>query len=323
MKALVGGIGAFVARVRNASPVVQRLISTVVAVLGSVTLVSLFLYIVPGDPVDVMLGEQAANIDREALRKAVGLDLPWYGQLWRFTGELVTGELRTSLPPFQKEILPQIGAALPNTLLLTLTSLVIAILIAIPLGVAAAARRGTAVDSAAMGVAVTGVALPNFWLGPVLIIIFSIKLNLLPVSGADSWRHLILPALTLGTALAAFLSRMTRAAMLETMREDYVTVARAKGLAQRFVLWKHTFRNALMPILTILGLQFGMLLGGAIVVEKVFSWPGMGTLLLTGIERRDYNMVRATVLVFTLCYVMVNALTDVMYAVVDPRVRRR
>ncbi len=301
----------------------RRVFTTLIAIVGAVVLVSLFLNLVPGDPIDVMLGEQASNVDRDALRKAVGLDQPWHVQLWRFTRDLVTGELRTSLPPFQKKVLPQLAAALPNTLLLTFTSMLVAVLLAIPLGVSAASRRGTAVDNAAMGVAVTGVALPRFWLGPMLIILFSIKLDWLPVSGAETLRHLILPSVTLGTALAAFLSRMTRASMLETLREDYVTVARAKGLAGRVVLWKHTFRNALLPIITVLGLEFGVLLGGAIVTEKVFAWPGMGTLLLTGIEKRDYNVVRATVLVFTLSYVMINALTDLLYAVVDPRVKRR
>ncbi|MBN1207904.1 MAG: ABC transporter permease [Myxococcaceae bacterium] len=301
----------------------RRAVSASIAVVGALLLVSLFLNLVPGDPIDVMLGEQASEVDREALRRSVGLDQPWYTQLWTFTRAFVTGELRTSLPPFQKKVLPAIGEALPKTLLLTLASLLISVALAIPLGVAAAARKGTAVDSAAMGVAVAGVALPRFWLGPMLIIVFALWLDWLPVSGAESWRHLVLPSLTLGTALAAFLSRMTRAAMLETLREDFVTTARAKGLHPRVVLWKHAFRNALLPILTVLGLEFGGLLGGAIVTEKVFAWPGMGTLLLTAIEKRDYNTVRATVLVFTLCYVLVNALTDVAYTLVDPRVRRR
>lgn len=294
-----------------------------IAVVGALLLISLFLNLVPGDPIDVMLGEQASEVDREALRHAVGMDRAWYAQLWTFSRDFATGELRTSLPPFQRKVLPAIGEALPKTLQLTLASLLIAVGIAIPLGVAASARKGTAVDSAAMGVAVAGVALPRFWLGPMLIIVFALWLDWLPVSGAESWSHLVLPSVTLGTALAAFLSRMTRAAMLETLREDFVTVAKAKGLSPRTVLWKHAFRNALLPILTVLGLEFGALLGGAIVTEKVFAWPGMGTLLLTAIEKRDYNMVRATVLVFTLCYVAVNTLTDVAYALVDPRVRRR
>lgn len=301
----------------------RRLGSSLLAALGALVLVSVFLHLVPGDPIDVMLGEQAASIDREALRRAIGLDRPWYVQLWTFTRDLFTGELKTSLPPFQRPIVPQLLAALPNTLLLTGASMAVAIGIAIPLGVAAAARKGTWVDQAAMGVAVGGVAMPRFWLGPLLIVLFAIKLDWLPVSGAGSLQHLILPAVTLGTALAAFLSRMTRASVLDTLQEEYVTVARAKGLAGRVVLWKHAFRNALLPIITVLGLEFGMLLGGAIVTEKVFAWPGMGTLLLHGIERRDYNLVRATVLVFTLSYVVVNALTDLAYALADPRVRRR
>jgi peptide/nickel transport system permease protein len=301
----------------------RRAVSAAIAVVGALLLVSLFLHLVPGDPIDVMLGEQATQVDREALRRAIGLDAPWYVQLWRFSRDFVTGELRTSVPPFQRKVLPSLAAAIPNTLLLTVASLAVAVLLAIPLGVAAAARKGTAVDSAAMGVAVAGVAMPRFWLGPMLIIVFALWLDWVPVSGAESWRHLVLPSVTLGTALAAFLSRMTRASMLDTLREDYVTVARAKGLHPRVVLWKHAFRNALLPILTVLGMEFGGLLGGAIVTEKVFAWPGMGTLLLGAIEKRDYNTVRATVLVFTLCYVLVNTLTDAAYALVDPRVRRR
>jgi len=302
---------------------VRRLAGAPLAIAGSLILVSLFLNLVPGDPVEMMLGEQAPSVDREALRRSVGLDRPWYGQLWLFIRELATGNLRSSLPPFQRKILPQIWAALPNTLLLTFAAMTVAILIAIPLGVAAASRKGTAVDHAAMGIAVAGVALPRFWLGPMLIILFAIKLDWLPVSGADSPRNLILPSVTLGTALAAFLSRITRASMLDTLREEYVTVSRAKGLSPSAVLWKHAFRNALLPIITVLGLEFGALLGGAIVTEKVFAWPGMGTLLLTGIEKRDYNLVRAVVLVFTLSYVAINGLTDLVYTAVDPRVRRQ
>jgi len=302
---------------------VRRLAGAPLAIAGSLILVSLFLNLVPGDPVEMMLGEQAPSVDREALRRSVGLDRPWYGQLWLFIRELATGNLRSSLPPFQRKILPQIFAALPNTLLLTFAAMAVAILIAIPLGVAAASRKGTAVDHAAMGIAVAGVALPRFWLGPMLIILFAIKLDWLPVSGADSPRNLILPSVTLGTALAAFLSRITRASMLDTLREEYVTVSRAKGLSPSAVLWKHAFRNALLPIITVLGLEFGALLGGAIVTEKVFAWPGMGTLLLTGIEKRDYNLVRAVVLVFTLSYVAINGLTDLVYTAVDPRVRRQ
>ena len=301
----------------------RRLFTSLLSVSGALVLVSLFLNLVPGDPIDVMLGEQAGHVDRAALRHAIGLDLPWWQQLGHFVRDLCTGQLTTSLPPFQRKILPQIAEALPRTLELAASAMLIAVLIAIPLGILAAAKKGTKIDQAAMGAAVTGIALPRFWVGPMLIILFSIKLGWLPVSGADSLQSLILPAVTLGTALAAFLSRMTRASMLDTLREEYIRVARAKGLSSTVVLFKHALRNALLPLLTILGLEFGALLGGAIVTEKVFAWPGMGTLLLTGIERRDYNLVRATVLMFTLAYVAVNALTDVAYGLADPRVRKR
>ncbi|WP_434387048.1 ABC transporter permease [Melittangium boletus] len=301
----------------------KRLVSTLGAALGALVLVSLFLHLVPGDPIDVMLGEQAMQVDREALRRAVGLDAPVPVQLWRFTRDLFTGELRTSLPPFQKKVLPAIGAALPYTGVLALAALAVAVSLALPLGLMAAARRGTWADALAMAGAAVGVALPRFWVGPLLVLLLALRLDWLPVSGAGSWRHLVLPALTLGGALAAFLARMTRAALLEVLREDYITVARAQGLGAARVLWRHALRTALLPLLTVLGLEFGALLGGAIVTEKVFAWPGMGTLLLQAIERRDYNTVRATVLVFTGCYLLVHALTDAAYALADPRVRRR
>jgi len=302
---------------------VKKSAAVALAMVGALLLISLFLNLVPGDPVDIMLGEHAALVDRQALRHAVGLDQPWYDQLWSFSKSLVTGELRSSLPPFQKKVLPQIAAALPNTLLLAFAAMAIGVALALPLGVLAAARSHSAIDHLAMALSVAGVALPRFWLGPMLIILFAIKLDWLPVSGAGSLRHLVLPAITLGVALAAFLSRVTRAAMLEALREEFITVARAKGLAPLPVLWKHAFRNALLPILTVLGLEFGTLLGGAIVTEKVFAWPGMGTLLLNGIEARDYNLVRAVVLAFTFSYLAMNALTDLAYAAVDPRVRKQ
>ncbi len=301
----------------------RRLWGAPLAALGALVLVSLFLSLVPGDPVEILLGEESTSVDREAMRRAIGLDRPWYGQLWLFAQGFATGELRTSIPPFQRRVLPEILSALPNTLLLTISSLLIALAIALPAGVLAATRRGSLWDRLAMGLAVGGAAVPRFWLGPVLIILFAIKLDLLPVSGTGSARHLVLPAITLGTALAAFLSRLTRASMLDALGEEYVLVARAKGLSERQVVWRHAFPNALLPIVTVVGLEFGALLGGAIVTEKVFAWPGMGTLLLGAIEKRDYNMVRATVLVFTLCYVGVNLLTDGVYAWADPRVRRR
>jgi peptide/nickel transport system permease protein len=198
----------------------------------------------------------------------------------------------------------------------------VALLLSVPLGVAAAARKGTWVDRGAMAFALGGMAMPRFWLGPLLIILFSIKLDLLPVSGArEGWVSYVLPAATLGTALGAMVSRMTRASVLEVLGEDFVRTARAKGLSGAAVLWKHALRAALVPVITVVALQFGALLGGAIVTEKVFNWPGMGTLLLTAISQRDYNTTRACVLIFTALYIGVNLFADLLYAAADPRMR--
>lgn len=301
----------------------RKAAGTLIAALGAVVLVSLFLDLVPGDPIDAILGEQAREADRASLRQALHLDESLGARLWYFAKDAATLELRTSVPPFQDKVFPKIASSLPNTALLAGSSLVVALLLAFPLGVLGASRPGGKVDAAASGFAVLGAALPRIWLGPVLILIFAIHLDLLPVSGLEEPAGLILPSITLGTALAAFLARMIRASVLDAIGEDYVRTARAKGLTGSAVLLKHALRNAMLPVLTVLGLQLGALLGGAVVTEKVFNYPGMGTLLLQAIDRRDYNMVRACVLTFTLAYVAVNLLTDLAYAAADPRVRGR
>jgi peptide/nickel transport system permease protein len=301
----------------------KKAAGALVAAVGALLLVSLFLDLVPGDPVELMLGEQASTVNREALRHAVGLDLPAYAQVGRFVKGLATGELATSLPPFQDKVLPRIGRALPRTAVLAAASLLVALLVSVPLGALAAARRGTWLDRGAMAFAVGGASVPRFLLGPVFILVFSVRLGWLPVSGADSLAHLVLPAVTLGLAMAALLSRLVRSTTIEALREEYVAVARAKGLTEAQVLVRHALRNAMLPVLTVLGLELGSLLGGAIITEKVFAWPGLGTLLLTGIERRDYNLVRACVLVFTVTYVVVHLLVDVVHALLDPRLRER
>ncbi|RMG12269.1 MAG: ABC transporter permease [Deltaproteobacteria bacterium] len=294
--------------------------TTLLSLAGVTLIVTLFLNFIPGDPVEVMLGEQAGNVDRAALRRAIGLDRPVHEQVFRFVRDLATGELRTSLPPFKEKVLPKIAEKLPRTLVLAVVSMTLAILIAIPLGVFSAQRKGGVLDQGAMVFALLGVSIPRSALGPVLIVLFAIELGWLPALGDVDTRSLILPSLTLALALAAMLSRMTRSAMLDVNREDYVTTARAKGLPERTVVWRHVLRNALIPVITIVGLQFGALLVGGIVTEKVFNWPGMGTLLLQAVQQRDYNTVRACVLVFTFVYVVVNLLTDLTYALVDPRV---
>jgi len=312
---------------------VRRLAGAPLAIAGSLILVSLFLNLVPGDPVEMMLGEQAPSVDREALRRSVGLDRPWYGQLWLFIRELATGNLRSSLPPFQRKILPQIWAALPNTLLLTFAAMAVAILIAIPLGVAAASRKGTAVDHAAMGIAVAGVALPRFWLGPMLIILFAIDLRWLPSLGMYSARgpagwqdllaHLVMPTIATAAAPGAIIARMTRASMLDALRGDFVRTARAKGVGELYVVVKHAFRNAFIPVLTVSGIALAVLFGGAVVIETVFTLPGVGRLLVNAVVRRDYPVVQGTLLLVAAWYVVVNIAVDLLYTVSDPRVRLR
>jgi len=295
--------------------------SALLSGIGAVLLVSVFLDLVPGDPIDAILGEQAQEADREALRRALHLDEPLATRLWIFARDAATLELRSSVPPFQDRVFDRIGEALPNTALLAGCALLVALAFALPLGLLAGSRPGGKLDAAASGFAVAGVAIPRIWLGPLLILVFAIHLDWLPVSGLEEPAGLVLPSFTLGIALAAFLARMIRASLLEATSQDYVRTARAKGLRERTVILKHALRNALLPVLTVLGLQLGSLLGGAVITEKVFNYPGMGTLLLQAIDRRDYDMARACVLTFTLAYVLVSLLTDLAYAAADPRVR--
>lgn len=303
------------------SGALRKAATALLAALGAVLLVSVFLDLIPGDPIDALLGEQAREADRAELREALHLDEPLATRLWIFSREALTLELRSSVPPFQDRVFDRIAKALPNTALLAGCSLVVALLLALPLGLIAGARPGGKLDAAASSFAILGVALPRIWLGPMAILVFAIWLDWLPVSGLEHPSGLVLPSITLGFALAAFLARMVRASILDVSSEDYVRTARAKGLREGTVLVKHTLRNALLPVLTVLGLQLGALLGGAVITEKIFNYPGMGTLLLQAIDRRDYNMVRACVLTFTLAYVAVNLLTDLAYAAADPRVR--
>jgi ABC-type dipeptide/oligopeptide/nickel transport system permease component len=294
---------------------------TLLAALGATLLVSVFLDLIPGDPAAILLGEQAQSLDVAALRRQMWLDRPLPVQAWLFLEELATGELRSSVPPFQERVWGRLAEAAPKTGLLALLAMACALAIGLPLGVLSARRAGRAVDRAAMGLAVLAISAPAFLVGHVLILAFGIRLGWLPIAGDDSPAAVLLPALTLGLALSALLSRVTRASMLEVQGKEWVLSARARGLSERRITWRYAFLSAAVPILTIAGLQFGGVLTGAVVVEKVFNWPGLGTYLLTSIERRDYNGVRACVLVFTLTYLAVNLLTDAVCAWVDPRVR--
>jgi peptide/nickel transport system permease protein len=302
--------------------ILSRVGAALVVVLGVSTLVFLLIHLVPGDPVEAMLGERAQASDRAALRAALGLDLPLWEQYRRYLAGLLRLDLGQSFLD-QRPVVAMLAERLPATLRLAAAALAISILIALPLGVLAARFRGSAVDSAAMTLSLLGVSIPNFWLGPLLILVFSLWLGWTPVSGAEQPASIILPAITLGTAMAAILARMVRASMLEVLGEDYVRTARAKGLAEGAVLWRHALRNAWLPVLTVIGLQLGGLLAGAVITETVFAWPGIGSLLVESIKARDFPVVQGCVLLISLCYVLVNALTDLAYVWIDPRIGGR
>ena len=299
---------------------IARVLAAFVVVFGVVCLVFFLLHLVPGDPVEVMLGESAQPADRAALERALGLDQPLHVQFGRYLARLGQCDLGTSLYS-KRPIRDLLLERLPATVELGIASLVVALLLAVPLGILAAVKKGTAWDSGATGIALFGVSMPNFWLGPMLILVGALWLGWFPVSGRDGVASLVLPALTLGTALASILSRMIRSALLEVLSEDFMRTARGKGLPDRIVIVRHGLRNALLPVVTLVGLQLGALLSGAVITETVFSWPGIGSLMVEAIHRRDYPVVQAAVFCISASYVVLNVLTDLAYAWIDPRVR--
>lgn len=298
----------------------SRLLSAIVVVAGVICLVFMLIHMVPGDPVEVMLGESSQPADRELLRRNLGLDRPLPEQLVQYFQGLLQLDLGTSLHS-KKPITEILAARLPATMELAVVSLLVAICIALPLGAIAALRKDSLWDSFAIGVSMLGVSIPNFVMGPLLILLFSVSLGWFPVSGREGAGALVLPALTLGTALAAILSRMVRASLLEVLNEDYIRTARAKGLRGDQILRQHALPNAALPLLTVLGLQLGTLLGGAVITEMVFAWPGIGQLAIEAIQQRDYPVLQACILVISVAYVGVNTLTDLLYAWIDPRIR--
>ncbi|MGD2119860.1 MAG: ABC transporter permease [Chromatiales bacterium] len=298
----------------------QKLFSALLVAIAVSIVVFLLIHLIPGDPVDVILGESAQAADRSAMRQALGLDKPLLVQLYDYAGQLLSFDLGHSL--FSKQAISSILAErFPATILLTLSAMLVAILVAIPLGILSAIRKDRVADRIAMGVSLTGMSVPNFLLGPLLILLFAIWLGWLPVSGSGDFSHLILPAVTLGFSMAAILSRMVRSSLLESLQEDFVRTAHAKGVPPSQVVWRHAMANAWLPVITVLGAQFGALLGGAVVTEIVFDWPGIGSLMIESIQKRDYPVVQACVLIVSLSYVLVNTLTDLVYAMVDPRIR--
>lgn len=307
--------------------VFTRLVYMVPVIWLVVSVVFLLIHLVPGDPIQQMLGEGAASSDIEAARKAYGLDAPLGQQYVNYWKGVLKMDLGRSLR-LQQPVTRLIADAYPSTLLLTISSLIVALLLAIPAGVRSARRRNKWDDRTLSFVSLLGLSFPNFALGPILILFFAIGLGLLPVSGTASWKdpstwvHLLLPAVTLGGALAAILTRMVRTAMLEELGQDYIRTARAKGLSERTIVYKHALRNALIPVITVVGLQFGALLAGAIVTETIFSWKGIGRLTVTAISNRDYYLVQGCILTIGMTYVAVNFLTDFLYSLANPRIRQ-
>jgi ABC-type dipeptide/oligopeptide/nickel transport system permease component len=308
--------------VRNALQLLlTRLLYTLPVLWLVVSVVFLLIHLVPGDPILQMLGEGAPAADIAAIRHTYGLDVPLWQQYLHYWKGVLHGDLGPSLR-FNQSVSRLIVQRYPYTLQLTLAALLVAILISIPAGVRSAQRRGKWDDKLLSVVSLFGLSFPNFALGPILILFFSIELGLLPVSGSGTFAHLVLPAITMGSALAAILTRMVRTSMLEELGQDYIRTARAKGLSERAVVYRHALRNAMLPVLTVLGLQFGALLAGAIVTEKIFSWPGIGRLTIDAIGNRDYYLVQGCILAIGLTYVLVNFLTDLLYSVANPRIRQ-
>ena len=298
-----------------------RVLYTLPVVWLVVSIVFLLIHLVPGDPIQQMLGESAAAADIQAARHAYGLDLPMGRQYLNYWKGVLHGDLGQSLR-FNQNVGSLIAERYPFTLKLTLASLLVALATSIPAGVRSARRRNRWDDRAISFASLLGLSFPNFALGPVLILFFSVNLGLLPVSGSGTFAHLVLPAFTMGGALAAILTRMVRTSMLEELGQDYIRTARAKGLPERTVVYRHALRNAMIPVLTVIGLQFGALLAGAIVTETIFSWPGIGRLTIQAINTRDYYLVQGCILAIGLTYVAVNFLTDLLYSAFNPRIRQ-
>ncbi len=287
---------------------------------GVLVLTFLLVHLVPGDPVEVLLGERALPADRDALREALGLNLPLLQQFWQFIAGVFTLDLGTSL--YTKEpVSAMIAERIVPTALLALWAMCFALIVAFPLGIIAAAYKGKWQDKFAISVSLIGFSMPNFWFGPLLMILFGLWLDLLPISGMTDWSSFILPAVTLGLGMAAITSRLIRASLLEALSSDYIRTARAKGVRAQNLMVKHALKNALLPVVTVVFLQAGALLTGAILTEMIFSWPGIGSLLVEALNRRDYMVVQGTVLFIAFVYMLMTLLSDICYALVDPRIR--
>ncbi len=299
---------------------IKRLFSTIPVLIGISLLLFFMLRMLPGDPAQVLAGQMATPQEIENIRRQLGLDRPIYEQYVTYLSRLARFDLGRSART-QNPVTEEIWARLPNTLLLAVVAITLACLFGIPAGIISAVRPYSWIDYLVTTSALFGMSMPVFWLGLMLMVVFSIILKWLPAGGTGSWQHVILPSVTLAAFVVAFISRMTRSAMLETLAQDYTTTARSKGLKERVVVIKHALKNAMIPIITVVGLQFGLLLGGAVLTETVFAWPGLGRLIVDSILARDYPVIQGAILIFGLLYILVNLVVDLIYALVDPRIR--
>ena len=299
---------------------IRRLAGIVPVILVVSVLVFAFVHLLPGDPARVIAGPEASAADVANIRQGMGLDRPLWEQYARFLGRAVTGDFGQSLKTKQT-VIDEIGLRFMPTVWLTVFAMAWSTVAGLLIGVVSAVKRGRWQDYGGMLLAVSGISFPPFWLGLLLIDLLSVQLGWLPTGGYGTWQHFVMPSFTLGLGVAAVIARFTRSSFIEIMREDYVRTARAKGVHERLVVWKHALRNALIPVITMVGLQFGFLLGGSIVVETVFSWPGLGRLLVDSVSYRDYPVIQAEILLFSLEFILINLIVDLLYALANPEIR--
>ena len=299
---------------------VKRVVGMIPTLIIVVTFVFFFVRLIPGDPARLVAGEQATLQDVEAVRERLGLNQPVYIQYFKYVAGLLQGDLGTSLRT-SRPVLTEVSARYWNTMALTAASLVWSTIAGVLLGVWSGKNRGKWQDFTGMTVAVSGISLPNFWIGFLLIMLFSVKLRWFPTTGAGTWKNLELPAITLGTSIAAIIARFTRSSIVEVLKEDYIRTARAKGLREKTVIWGHAFRNSMISVVTVVGLQFGFLLGGSVVTEAVFAYPGLGSLLIESVNYRDYPAIQSLILIFSLQFIVINLIVDILYAALNPEIK--
>lgn len=300
--------------------IIKRIIGVIPTLIIVTTFVFFFVRLIPGDPARLVAGPQATLEDVEVVREELGLNKPIVTQYVDYVTGLFHGDLGMSLRT-KRPVATEVSLRYMNTVKLTLGSLAWSVVVGVLLGVWSGKHRSKWQDYTGMTMAISGISMPSFWIGFLLIMVFSVNLKWLPTTGADSWKSFILPSIALGTSIAAIIARFTRSSIIEVMKEDYIRTARTKGLKERTVIWKHAFRNAMISVVTVVGLQFGFLLGGSVVTESVFAFPGLGSLLVESVNYRDYNAIQSLILIFSLHFVVINLVVDILYALLNPEIK--